>query len=201
MNICVYGAASQKIDDIYTDAVEELGYLMALRGHNLVFGAGASGIMGAAAKGVKRGNGKITGVIPKFFRDEKIEAIYQECDELIYTDSMHERKLTMEEKADAFIIAPGGIGTMEEFFEVLTLKQLGRHSKPIAIYNVNGFYDYLERFMYVTMEKKFIRASCDLLYLTFTDLDELFDYVEHQSSPHGLTVHDFKDGGISRSKR
>ena len=109
--------------------------------------------------------------------DERIEAIYPECDELIYTESMHERKQTMEEKADAFIIAPGGIGTMEEFFEALTLKQLGRHTKPIAIFNVNGFYDYLEKFMYVTMEKKFIRANCDLLYLTFTDLDELFQVI------------------------
>lgn len=201
MNICIYGAASQKIDEVYTSAVEELGYLMALRGHSLVFGAGASGIMGAAARGVKRGKGKITGVIPKFFRDERIEAIYPECDELIYTESMHERKQTMEEKADAFIIAPGGIGTMEEFFEALTLKQLGRHTKPIAIFNVNGFYDYLEKFMYVTMEKKFIRANCDLLYLTFTDLDELFDYVEHHSGSFGMTVHDFKDGGISAGER
>ena len=198
MNICVYGAASQKIDDIYTDAVENLGYLMALRGHDLVFGAGGSGAMGAVARGVKRGRGKITGVIPEFFRDEEIEAIFHQCDELIFTETMHERKYTMEEKADAFIIVPGGIGTMEEFFETLTLKQLSRHTKPIAIYNINGFYDYLEKFMYVTKEKKFIRANCDLLYLSFTDLDELFDYVEHGEGSFGMSVHDFKDGGIEK---
>ena len=198
MNICVYGAASQKIDDIYTNAAEELGYIMALRGHNLVFGAGESGVMGAVARGVKRGKGKIIGVIPEFFRDEKIEAIYQECDELIYTKTMNERKTAMEDLADAFIIAPGGIGTMEEFFEALTLKQLGRHSKPIAIFNVDGFYDYLEKFMYVTMKKKFIRANCDLLYLTVTDQDEIFDYIEHHSGFFGMTVHDFKDGGVVR---
>ncbi len=196
MNICVYGAASQKIDEKYTKAVEELGYLMALRGHTLVFGGGASGVMGAAARGVKRGKGKIIGIIPEFFRDEKIEAIYDQCDELIYTKTMHERKLTMEEISDAFIVAPGGIGTFEEFFETLTLKQLGRHTKPIALFNVDGFFDYLERFLYVTKEKKFIRANCDLLYLSFTDNDELFDYVEHQSGSFGMSVKDFKDGGV-----
>lgn len=198
MNICIYGAASQKIEEKYLEAVDNLGYLMALRGHNLVFGAGGSGVMGAAAKGVKRGNGKIIGVIPEFFRDEQIEAIYQQCDELIYTKTMHERKLTMEEKADAFIVAPGGIGTMEEFFETLTLKQLGRHTKPIALYNIDGFFDYLELFMYHTMKKKFIRSNCDLLYLSFTDLDELFDYIEHQTDSFGMSVHDFKDGGFEK---
>lgn len=198
MNICVYGAASQKIEDKYKDAVEELGYLMALRGHDLVFGAGASGVMGAVARGVKRGRGKVTGVIPEFFRDEQIEAVFQQCDELIYTKSMHERKMTMESLSDAFVVAPGGIGTMEEFFETLTLKQLSRHTKPIALYNIDGFFNYLESFMYVTKEKKFIRANCDLLYLSFTDLDELFDYVEHGDGSFGMSVHDFKDGGIER---
>ncbi len=200
MNICVYGAASQKIDEVYTDALEELGYLMALRGHNLVFGAGGSGAMGAVARGVKRGRGKVTGVIPEFFRDEEIEAIFPQCDELIYTKTMHERKFIMEEKSDAFVVAPGGIGTMEEFFEALTLKQLSRHTKPIAIYNIDGFFNYLETFMYVAKEKKFIRANCDLLYLSFTDLDELFDYVEHGEGSFGMSVHDFKDGGIEREK-
>ncbi len=198
MNICVYGASSQRIDREYINAVEELGYLAALRGHSLVFGAGESGLMGAAARGFKRGKGKITGVIPEFFRDENIEAIYQECDELIFTQTMHERKLKMEELADAFVITPGGIGTLEEFFEALTLKQLGRHMKPIALYNIKGYFDYLEKFMYVSMEKKFIRASCDLLYLTISDIDELFDYVEKHTGSFGMGVHEFKDGGISR---
>lgn len=193
MNICVYGAASTKIDKSYISAVEDLGLSMAKQGDNLVFGAGGNGLMGAAARGVKQGGGKITGVIPHFFRDEEIEEIYGECDELIFTDTMRERKAKMEELSDAFIVVPGGIGTFEEFFEILTLKQLGRHDKPIAIYNVNGFYDNIEKLMYDAMNEKFIRSNCRMLYMIFSDMDEMFAYV-HRSANHGLTVHDLKDG-------
>ena len=194
MNFCVYGAASPKIDNRFKDALDELGFQIGIRGHNLVFGAGDNGCMGAVARGVKRGGGKIYGFIPEFFRDEKIEAIFQECDEIVYTKTMAERKTGMEEKADGFIIAPGGIGTLEEFFETLTLKQLGRHTKPIAMYNVDGFFDLLERFTYHIMNKRFIKSNCDLLYLTFTDFDEMFEYLEHQKNSFGMTVHDFKYG-------
>ena len=88
--------------------------------------------MGAAARGMKAGGGKITGVIPNFFREETIEEIYSECDEIIFTDTMQERKKTMEDRADAFIVVPGGIGTFEEMFEVLTLKQLGSTSEAYS---------------------------------------------------------------------
>lgn len=194
MNFCVYGAASTKIDPTYIAAVEELGFQIGTRGHNLVFGAGANGSMGAAARGVRRGGGKIIGVIPEFFRDEQIEAIYDDCDELIFTKTMAERKTTMEDRSDGFIVAPGGIGTLEEYFETLTLKQLGRHIKPIALYNVNRFFDFMEQFIYHIMNQRFIKANCDLLYLTFTDYDEMFDYLEKQNKSFGLSVHDFKDG-------
>ena len=138
MKICVFGAASNEIDKQYIDRVEEVCKALGERGHELVFGAGANGLMGAAARGMKAGGGKITGVIPEFFRAETIEEIYSECDELIFTETMQERKKTMEDHADAFIVVPGGIGTFEEMFEVLTLKQLGRHSKPIVFYNIAG---------------------------------------------------------------
>lgn len=192
MNICVYGAASKKIEQKFLDATEQLGYELGKRGHNLVYGAGATGVMGAVARGVKKGGGKVTGVIPSFFREEKIEPIFEDCDKIIYTETMQQRKQTMEELSDGFIVAPGGIGTMEEFFETLTLKQLGRHTKPIAIYNVDSFYDYIKLFMYKAMDKRFIKANCDLLYLTFTDFEEMFDYLEHHEGSFGLTVHDFK---------
>ena len=192
MNICVFGAASNKIAPVYIEEMEKLGLEIGKRGHNLVFGAGGCGVMGATARGVVRGGGKVYGVIPEFFRDENIEEIFDGCTELIFTKTMHERKKTMEDLADAFIIAPGGIGTMEEFFEVLTHKQLARHSKPIAIFNLEGFFDLLERFTYSIMNKRFIKSNCDLLYLTFTDPDELFDYVEHLEGSFGMSVHDFK---------
>lgn len=178
MNICVFGAASPTIDPMYIKMTEELGETLAKRGHGLVFGGGGNGLMGAAARGFQRGNGKIVGVIPKFFNDEEIEAICDFCDELIYTDTMRERKQTMEDRADAFVVVPGGIGTYEEFFEVLTLKQLCRHSKPIAVYNINGYYDSLHRTMLEAMEKNFISENCSVLYKLTDDVEEIIKTVE-----------------------
>lgn len=178
MKICIFGAASAQIDRCYVEAVEDLAEKMAKRGHSLVFGAGGSGLMGAAARGTKRGGGYIHGVIPKFFREERLESIYDQCDELTFTDTMAERKTTMEDDCDAFIIVPGGIGTLEEFYEVITLKQLGRHNKAIAFYNLNGYYDTLEKFMHEMSEKKFMAAACHEMYRIFTDAEELFAYLE-----------------------
>ena len=178
MKICIFGAASAQIDRCYVEAVEDLAEKMAKRGHSLVFGAGGSGLMGAAARGTKRGGGYIHGVIPKFFREKRLESIYDQCDELTFTDTMAERKTTMEDDCDAFIIVPGGIGTLEEFYEVITLKQLGRHHKAIAFYNLNGYYDTLEKFMHEMSEKKFMAAACHEMYRIFTDAEELFAYLE-----------------------
>ena len=193
MKICVFGAASAHIDNIYIRAVEELGEKMAKRGHSLVFGAGATGLMGAAARGVKRGGGKIHGVIPDFFRDEEVEAIYEGCDKITYTENMSERKRVMEDEADAFIITPGGIGTFEEFFEVLTLKQLGRHDKPMAILNINGYYDDLEKFMQSVAQKKFITFQCYEMYSYFNGTDEILDYIESYK-PQGTAWQKLKIG-------
>ena len=192
MNICVFGSASDRIDNSFIAAVDRLGYEIGKRGHNLVFGGGGCGLMGAAARGTARGGGKIYGVVPEFFLHEDVEELYEYCTEMILTDTMQERKLKMEELADAFIIVPGGIGTMEEFFEVLTHKQLGVHDKPIAIYNVNGYYDLLERFIFNMKMRRFVKASCDFLYLTANDLDEMFDYITHAVGSLGLGLKDYK---------
>ncbi|MDE7330175.1 MAG: TIGR00730 family Rossman fold protein [Clostridia bacterium] len=178
MKICVFGAASAHIDEIYIKKVEQLGELLAKRGHSLVFGAGATGLMGAAARGFKAGGGYIHGVIPHFFREEGVEQIYGECDKITYTDTMSERKAIMEDDCDAFIITPGGIGTFEEFFEVLTLKQLGRHKKAIVIYNIDNYYDELEDFMRVAYERKFINFKCYEMYSYVNSAEEIADYLE-----------------------
>lgn len=191
MKICVFGAASNEIDKQYIDRVEEVCKALGDRGHELVFGAGANGLMGAAARGMKAGGGKITGVIPEFFRSETIEEIYSECDELIFTETMQERKKTMEDHADAFIVVPGGIGTFEEMFEVLTLKQLGRHSKPIVFYNIAGYYNNLMAFMHHCSDEGFIRRNCHLLYNVTDNNDELIDYIEN-SKPLNFSVSDLK---------
>ena len=193
MRICVYGAASQTIDPKYMELVEQMGKEMVSRGHSLVFGGGGNGLMGAAARGVRSAGGHILGVIPKFFDEENVEAICDFCDELIQPDTMRERKQIMEDNADAFIVVPGGIGTFEEFFEILTLKQLCRHNKPIAIYNLKGYYDEINHAIEQAMKKNFIRENCKELYFTTDNLNELFAYIENPAKEI-RTVKELKDG-------
>lgn len=193
MRICVYGAASPTIDPEYMEKVEALGKLMAERGHSLVFGGGGNGLMGAAARGVRAGGGYILGVIPKFFDNESVEEICDFCDELIMPETMRERKQIMEDNADAFIVVPGGIGTFEEFFEILTLKQLCRHNKPIAVYNVMGYYNELFAALDAAVEKNFIRENCTELYRLTENVDELFSYLEAPIT-EAHSVKELKDG-------
>ena len=193
MRICVYGAASSTIEPEYKEKVEKMGLEMAQRGHSLVFGGGGNGLMGAAARGVRAGGGHILGVIPKFFDEEDVEEIFSDCDELIQPDTMRERKQIMEDNADAFIIVPGGIGTFEEFFEILTLKQLCRHNKPIAIYNIKGYYNELLHAIEQATVKNFIRGGCMDLFEVSEDMQKLFAYIEKpQEALPG--VKELKDG-------
>ena len=178
MNICMYGASSIDLDKIYYDAAEHLGRRIAARGHGLVFGGGAQGLMGATARGLAAGGGRITGIAPRFF--DKPGILYKECSEFIFTDTMRERKELMEKLSDAFIMAPGGIGTYEEFFEVLTLKQLGQLNKPIAVFNVNGYYDLLLRLLEDTVSKGFMKASCLDIFGILDDADQMLDYIERE---------------------
>ncbi len=191
MKICVFGAASKTIDDKYISAVEEMGEYLAKRGHNLVFGAGCTGSMGAAARGFKKGGGKIHGVVPSFFRGELSDFVNWQCDELTETETMRERKAIMEDEADSFIITPGGIGTFEELFEILTLKQLGQHRKPIAIYNIGGYYDKLSELIEYSIETRFIKPQCRATYKFFNSLDGMAEYLENDDM-EGLTVSDMK---------
>ena len=193
MKICVFGAASPKIAPVFIKETEAFGALLAKRGHTLVFGGGANGLMGATARGVASEGGEIIGIIPKFFEDENIEALFDKCDDLIETDSMRDRKMIMEEMSDAFIIVPGGIGTFEEFFEVLTLKQLCRHDKPIAILNIEGYYNELESVMNVSISKGFINKNCKSLYKFVNTAEEALSYVEETEGLR-LSVKELKDG-------
>ncbi|HIT84339.1 MAG TPA: TIGR00730 family Rossman fold protein [Candidatus Ornithomonoglobus intestinigallinarum] len=177
MNICVYGASSDSIDEVYISAVEALGEELARRGHTLIFGAGGSGCMGASARGAARGHGKIIGIVPDFFEVDGF--LYEHCTELLKTDTMRERKRMLEEYADAFIVAPGGIGTFDEFFEVLTLKQLNRHSKAIAVFNANGYYDDMEKLLNKVVDENFAKRDTLELVKFFDSIDEIFDYIEN----------------------
>lgn len=176
MNICLYGASSNKTDESFVVATEELGEKIALRGHGLVFGGGARGMMGAAARGVKKVGGRVVGIAPSFFNVDGV--LFEDCDDFIRTDTMRERKKLLEDKSDAFIVTPGGVGTFDEFFEILTLKQLGQHTKPIAIFNVNGYYDDLKEFLISAVKKGFITEECLELCSFFTNADSMLDYLE-----------------------
>ena len=178
MKICVYGAASSLIDKDYIEAGEELGRKMVERGHSLVFGGGRSGMMGAPARGVYEKGGHILGIAPKFFEENNPEVSFENCTEFIHTETMRERKRLLDESSDAFIVAPGGIGTFDEFFEILTLKQLGRHNKAIAIFNIDGYYDNLLQMMEVSIEKNFITRDCVELFKVTNTVEETLDYIE-----------------------
>ncbi len=193
MRICVYGAASSAIDPEYIKRVEDFCCNLAQRGHSLVFGGGAGGLMGAAARGFKKGKGHIIGVIPKFFFDSEIEELCDFCDQVFTPDTMRERKQIMEDAADAFIVTPGGIGTYEEYFEILTLKQLCRHTKPIAVYNVMGFYDDMQKAVDGAIDKGFIKDNCRKLFLVSEDTDEIVKYIEGPQISFS-SVKDLKDG-------
>ncbi len=176
MNICVYGASSKTIANGYIAAGEALGKIMAERGHALVFGGGASGLMGAVARGVKSRNGRVTGVAPSFFNVDGI--LYEYCDEFIYTETMRERKQIMEDLADAFLMTPGGIGTFEEFFEILTLRQLGKHQKPIAVLNTNGYFSSLVKMIDDAIDGSFMTEKNRELFGVFDTPEDAVQYLE-----------------------
>ncbi len=138
--ICVYGGASERIDDSIKKDVKELGKIIAENGLSLVYGGGATGCMGAVADGVSENGGYVFGIAPYFINE--YEELFP-CDKTIMVDTMSERKLFMEKFADMFIVVPGGVGTMDELFQILTLKYLKQLDAPIVILNLNGYYDSL----------------------------------------------------------
>ena len=176
MELCVFGAASDSVPEVYITETERLGEHMAARGHGLVFGGGATGMMGAAERGAHRRGGHITGVAPRFF--DRPGILTPLCGELIFTETMDERKGIMEERADGFIITPGGVGTLDELFEVLTLRTLGRHGKPVALFNVAGYYDELLVFLRKMEREGFIGALLWDCLGVFGDPEALLDYME-----------------------
>lgn len=175
MNVCLYGASSNEIDVKYIAATELLGEALAKAGHSMVYGAGGAGLMGAAARGMTRCGGRIVGVVPEFLKVDGI--LYEHCDEMVYTETMRQRKQVMEERSDAFIVTPGGIGTYEEFFEIYTLKQLGRHRKPIILYNIDGFFDRLFDILTGLVKDGFMRETCLSLLVFASTPDEVLTHL------------------------
>ena len=164
MNIGVFGASSSRLEPHFFDAAAEMGALLAKRGHTVVFGGGQEGLMGACAISAKKNGGCIMGIAPRFFDEPGF--LLRSCDTFLYTDTMAERKELMVEKSNAFLVLPGGIGTMDEFFEVITLKQIGRAEGPIVLLNTAGFYDPLYAFLLRMAKGGFMSERClDLIRL------------------------------------
>ena len=166
---CVYGGANERIAATHKEKIEELGRIIAANGFSLVYGAGATGCMGAVARGVKENGGFVMGISPDFISE--FEDIF-ECDNKVMVDTMAERKTLMEKHADVFFIAPGGIGTMDEFFQVLTLKYLKRIDVPIIVINIDGFYDTLITLIKDLVRQGSVTEEIYSLYSVVTDVNE-----------------------------
>lgn len=166
-NICVYCGSGKGTNPAYEAAARILGKSMAENDIGLVYGAGGLGLMGEVARATLGAGGRVTGIIPSFLSEK--EKMLQEANELIVTTDMHERKKIMFERSDAFVALPGGIGTLEELVEQLTWSQLGRHTKPIVVANIAGFWSPFLNLLAHMKDQAFIRAGLDV---SFTVVDE-----------------------------
>ena len=179
--ICVYCSSSDRLDAKYYAAAEALGRALAARGWGLVYGGGKVGLMGALARTVKAGGGRVVGVIPQFMCDK--ELAYDEADELVTVITMRERKMLMEARADAFVALPGGWGTLEEIMEILTLRQLDVIRKPCVFLNQGGFYDELFRFFGKMVEERFNKPTNLSLFEVARTVDETVAFLESNRLP------------------
>jgi uncharacterized protein (TIGR00730 family) len=175
-NICVYSSSSSSLSNEFFHSAQELGEIIGEKNYNLIYGGGNIGLMGILAQSVHRSGGRVIGVIPEFLKDK--ELAYTAADELIVTKDMRERKQEMEERADAFISMPGGFGTLEEIFEILTLKQLKITDKPIIFINTNGFYDRLMHMFEHLYNENFVKEDCRKLYFVASNAREAISYIE-----------------------
>ena len=179
--VTVYSSSSKAVAAVYFDAAEQLGRGIARRGWKLVYGGNSVGLMGKLADAARAGGGRVIGITPKLLVDKGIAD--EKCDELVVTESMRERKRALEERGDAFITLPGGIGTFEEIFEILVGRSLGYHDKPIVLLNVNGYYDPLLAMMDHAVRERFIREGVDRLWFVSDDIEAALRHIEESRSP------------------
>lgn len=175
-SVCVYCGSSAKVDDLFKDASRALGALLAGAGKRVVFGGGHVGLMGILADATLEHGGEVTGIIPEHISEKEIA--HNGLTELRVVKTMHERKQMMVDLADAFIIMPGGLGTMDEFFEIFTWWQLGLHDKPIIIVNVDGYWSPLLALVDNIVRHKFARAE-DRKHLSVIDrVEDIIDALD-----------------------
>ena len=170
-NVCVYCGSSPGQDPAFAEAAETLGRLLAQDGIGLVYGGGDVGLMGTTARSVLRHGGHVTGIIPEFLR--RRENMLDEAQETIVVPDMHTRKQLMFDRSDAFVALPGGVGTLEELVEQMTWAQLGRHTKPILLLDVNGFWRPLVDLLAHMRLNGFIRPGLELSYLVAEKVEDV----------------------------
>jgi len=175
-NVTVYCSSSRNIDGVFMAAGRELGHAIAVRGWGLVYGGNRVGLMGELADAARAGGGKVIGITPQLFIDKGVADTM--ADELIVADGMRHRKAVMEDRGDAFIALPGGLGTFEEIFEIICGKQLGYHNKPIVILNVANYYDPLLAMISHGIATNFIRPKAPLLYCVTNTIAGAMEYLE-----------------------
>jgi len=179
--ITVFCGSSNGTDDVYRSKAIQLGKALALQQIELVYGGAKVGLMGAVADGVLSEGGKVIGVLPHFLSTKEIA--HEGLTELILVESMHERKTRMNELCDGVIALPGGFGTFEELFEMLTWAQLGLHKKPIALFNVAGFYDPLITMIQTTVDKGFLKEINQKMLLMSNNISNLLEQMQSYKAP------------------
>ncbi|WP_428228531.1 TIGR00730 family Rossman fold protein [Flavobacterium sp.] len=179
--ITVFCGSSFGTDEIYKEQATLLGQTLAKQNIELVYGGANVGLMGAVADGVLNEGGKAIGILPNFLRSKEIAHLG--LTELILVESMHERKTKMNDLCDGVIALPGGFGTLEELFEMLTWAQLGLHKKPIAILNINGFYDSLIELTKVMVDKGLLKEANQQMLLVSDTIDDLLEQMKNYVAP------------------
>ncbi len=180
-NILVFCGANAGRDAKYAALARKLGIALAERGYRLVYGGGKVGLMGAMADAALEADGEVIGIIPHFLQTREVG--HAELTELVLVDSMHDRKIRMAERSDAVIVLPGGYGTLDELFEMLTLNQLGQHRHPIGLLNSGGFYDHLLRHLDHLVAEQFLKPAHRQLLFARPDIDSLLSALEAFEPP------------------
>ncbi|MBL7492715.1 TIGR00730 family Rossman fold protein [Frankia sp. AgB1.9] len=176
MRICVYCSSSERIDPGYVLLAGQVGTELAARGHSLVSGGGSISCMGAVARSARAGGASTLGVIPRKLLD--LEVSDTDADELIVTETMRERKAIMDERADAFLALPGGLGTLEELFEIWVAAMLGMHAKPIVVLDPDGVFAHLHTLVDGLVDRGFVRPEARALLRWSTTPTEALDFLE-----------------------
>ena len=175
-NISVFCASSTGIDSLYMEQAYAMGAEIAGRGQSVVYGGARVGLMGAVAAGAIENGGKVYGVIPQFLKRKELE--YEGLTETYVVETMHQRKAKMEEMSDAIIALPGGFGTMDELFEIITWAQLALHQKPVGLLNTDGFYDPMLLFVDTMISKGFVKPEYRRLFVVDADVKSLLNKME-----------------------